>query len=58
MKNQDLDKKKQEQEQQLETIVNPQKTKQKEKANVKLTRLPDQSIKTTNKYGHLESMES
>ena len=34
------------------------KTKQKEKANVKLTRLPDQSVKTANKYGQLESMES
>ena len=34
------------------------KTKQKEKPNVKITRLQDQSIKTTNKYGHLESMES
>ena len=34
------------------------KTKQKEKPNVKITRLQDQSIKTDNKYGHLESMES
>ena len=34
------------------------KTKQKEKPNVKITRLQDQSIKTNNKYGHLESMES
>ena len=30
----------------------------KPKQNVKLKRLQDQSIKTTNKYGHLESMES
>ena len=37
---------------------NSPKTKQKEKVNVILTRLPDQSIKTTNKYGQLESMES
>ena len=34
------------------------KTKQKEKPNVKITRLQDQSIKTDNKYVHLESMES
>ena len=37
---------------------NSKSPKPKEKPNVKLTRLQDQSIKTTNKYGHLESMES
>ena len=37
---------------------NSKSHKPKQKPNVKLTRLQDQPVKTSNKYGQLESMES
>ena len=37
---------------------NSKSPKPKQKPNVKLTRLQDQPVKTANKYGQLESMES